>query len=75
MKKLEQLLLDITRLTYQIETIYPELYAFLNEDPITLPALNHPHIDINTMAEYLESLKSILKHYLETHKTNNQISN
>lgn len=69
MKKLNVLLTKITQLTNNIETNYPELYQFLDENPMTIPVSNHPHIDKTIMQEYLESLKQLLEHHIETHKT------
>lgn len=68
MNNLRHVLEEITQLTNNIETNYPELYNFLDENPMTIPAINHPHIDREVMLEYLESLKQLLKHHLETHK-------
>lgn len=68
MKNLHSILRDITQLTNTIETNYPELYRSLDENPLTLPVNNHPHIDKKAMEAYLESLRQLLKHYLETHK-------
>lgn len=60
----------ITQLTSNIETNYPELYRILDENPLTLPNQSHPNLDQKTLMAYLESLKQLLKHHLETHKTN-----
>lgn len=68
MKDLHNILNEITQLTLDIETNYPELYRTLDEDPMTLPVVNHPHMDKQVMQEYLESLKELLEHHLETHK-------
>ena len=68
MEDLKTLLAEITRLTYNIETNYPELYRILDENPMTIPSIIHPHIDIQTMQEHLDSLKQLLKHHLETNK-------
>jgi hypothetical protein len=68
MNTLKDLLTEITQLTYNIETNYPELYRTLDENPMTIPATSHPHIDKEVMQDYLESLKQLLKHHLETHK-------
>ena len=68
MEDLHQIQNEITQLTTTIETNYPELYRTLDENPMTLPVVNHPHIDKKVMQEYLESLKQLLKHHLETHK-------
>ncbi|WNH07760.1 hypothetical protein [Thalassobellus suaedae] len=71
MNNLKNILKEITQLTFNIETNYPELYRTLDENPMTIPATDHPHIDKKIMEDYLESLKQILKKYLETQKTNN----
>lgn len=68
MKELQKLLNEISRLTFDIETNYPELYRTLDENPMTIPTDKYPHIDKKTLQEYLESLKQLLRHHLETHK-------
>lgn len=68
MKDLHHILNEITQLTLNIETNYPELYRTLDENPMTLPITSHPHIDKKVLQEYLESLKQLLEHHLETHK-------
>ncbi|WP_299163295.1 hypothetical protein [uncultured Eudoraea sp.] len=70
MNSLQIMMKEITELTTMMETEYPELYQFLDENPMTIPATNHPHIDIVVLREYLESLKGLLRHHLETHKKN-----
>jgi hypothetical protein len=71
MKNLNQILTEITEITTNIETNYPELYRSLDENPLTIPDTNSPHIDSKIMEEYLESLKQLLSHYLETHTKKN----
>ncbi|WP_055436915.1 hypothetical protein [Lacinutrix algicola] len=68
MKNLHNILNQITQLTSNIETNYPELYRSLDENPITLPVSKHPQIDKKVMEEYLESLKDLLERYLEEEK-------
>lgn len=68
MQNLQDILSQITKLTTNIVTNYPELYAILDENPITIPSTAHPDININIMEDYLESLKELLKHHLETRK-------
>ena len=68
MKDLQQILKNITQLTNNIETNYPELYHFLDENPMTLPAVAHPELDINVFSQYLEDLKLLLKRHLKSHK-------
>lgn len=74
MKTLKELLSDIINLTTNIETNYPELYKFLGENSLTIPSTDHPDINIAIMQDYLESLKQLLKHHLETHKSKNKVS-
>lgn len=68
MNTLQALLTEISELTKNIETNYPELYQFLDESPITIPSESNPTIDKKILKEYLESLKQLLKHHLETRK-------
>lgn len=68
MKNLRNVLIEIEKLTTNIETNYPELYRSLDENPLTIPTKQNPHIDKEVMQDYLESLKQLLKHHLETHK-------
>lgn len=49
------LLTRITELTSKIETDYPELYRFLEENPITLPVEAHPEVHKKELQDYLES--------------------
>jgi hypothetical protein len=72
MKELHNILNEITQVTTNIETNYPELYRSLDENPMTLPVKQHPHMDKMVMQEYLESLKELLKHYLEEEKRKNK---
>jgi hypothetical protein len=68
MKTLQNILTQITQLTSNIETNYPELYATLGENPTTIPSMAHPDINKTIMEDYLDSLKQILKQYIITHK-------
>lgn len=68
MKDLQQILKNITQLTNNIETNYPELYHFLDENPMTLPAMAHPEMDVNVFSQYLDDLKLLLKRHLKSHK-------
>ena len=71
MKKLNTLLTQITELTSQIESDYPELYQFLDENPLTLPVAVHPEVNKKALEEYLQSLRQLLEHHRETHIKNN----
>jgi len=72
MKELQKIITEITQLTNTIETNYPELYRSLDENPLTLPVSESPHMDKKVMAEYLESLKQLLGHYVEEEKIRKQ---
>lgn len=69
MSHLQSIENKIIKLTTLIETMYPELYKFLEENPLTIPSVNHPNINTKVMEDYLESLEQLLKHHIETHKT------
>lgn len=69
MSQLQSIENKIIKLTTLIETMYPELYKFLEENPLTIPSVNHPNINTKVMEDYLESLEQLLKHHIETHKT------
>ncbi|MBU2939775.1 hypothetical protein KO494_09515 [Lacinutrix sp. C3R15] len=69
MKTTQELLTQITQLTSNIETNYPELYTFLQEEPITIPSKKHPEINLAVLQDYLETLKQELQHHIKTHKS------
>ena len=62
------LLNKISELTRDIETNYPELYQFLDENPITIPNMSAPKIDLDVLENYYNSLKDLL----EKHKRKNR---
>ncbi|HEA30547.1 hypothetical protein BC962_0585 [Gillisia mitskevichiae] len=68
MKKLQQLTKEINELTLRIEQDYPELYQYLDENPITISYSDQSELTVNSFSEYLDSLKSILERYIESHK-------
>ena len=75
MKNLQKLLIEISQVTINIATNYPEIYKFLDESPLTIPSEIKPNIDKDALQEYLESLKELLKHHKETHiQTKNSIN-
>lgn len=69
MSDLNTIMTEITNLTNTIETDYPGLYQFLDEDPMTIPSMEHPEINKDVMEKYLEDLKQKLKQYSKTHIT------
>lgn len=49
MKDLRSVITEIEKLTAELETNYPELYRSLDENPMTIPASNVPHVDKEAM--------------------------
>jgi hypothetical protein len=67
MKTLHQLMQEIIQLTANIEANYPELYRYLEETPLEIGETEQKVISTNDLISYLETLKSQLKHHIETH--------
>jgi hypothetical protein len=63
---------EIIQLTAEIETKYPELYKYLNETPLELCETKEKKICTDDLKDYLETLKSQLRHHIETHQMKNQ---
>ena len=68
MRSKQVVIQEITNLTTKIETKYPELYRFLDENPLTIPSKNDWDIDLKNLEDYLESLKQLVQQYLKIHK-------
>ena len=68
MDNIQKLNIEINELTLKIEKNYPELYQYLNENPMTLPCCEHPNLDSKTFYNWLDSLKELLKNYIENKK-------
>lgn len=69
MKTMQELLGEIILLTNYIETDFPELYRFLDENPMTIPISEQASIDRETMKDYLDGLRQLLEHHLERHQS------
>ena len=68
MKALNSQMQEIIRITTEIETKYPELYKYLSETPISICETPQKTICSDDLKEYLATLKSLLQHYIDTHK-------
>ncbi len=66
----ENIISQINELTTHIKTNYPELYQFIEEQPITIPSSDHPKTDEKALYDYLDSLKQLLQHHMDTHSNN-----
>ena len=67
MKKIQELSREINQLTLEIEEKYPELYKYLEETPLTIPK-GTEKLEPKLFSDYLDSLKELLKHHIESHK-------
>lgn len=63
MKNVQKLLTEISEVTRDIETNYPELYKHLDENPLTIPSMDNPKIEAPELENYLNSLKSMIANY------------
>jgi hypothetical protein len=67
MKKINQLMQEIIRLTSNIETNYPELYRYLDETPLSLGNATSKEISTTDLENYLNTLKEQLHEHIVTH--------
>ncbi len=67
MKTLQLLMREILDLTTLIETQYPELYKTLDETPVDLGTPKAHNVSHKDLHHYLETLRNLLKKYLEEH--------
>lgn len=65
MKEIQKINNEINELTLKIEQEYPELYQYLNENPVTVPCCENPELDTKVFSDWLESLKDLLKDFIE----------
>jgi hypothetical protein len=63
MKTTQNLLTEITTLIREIEADYPELYRYMDENPMTIPGQKQPNVDNQALENYLQTLKDVLKRY------------
>lgn len=66
---MQETIQQISDLIRQIETDYPELYQYLDENPMTLPQSSDPKVDEQAMVDYLRSLELLLENHKRLHKT------
>ena len=68
MKAIDKLNDDILKITLKIQNEYPEISVYLTEMPVTIPNVSSPKINITSLSDYYESLKILLKDYIENQK-------
>jgi hypothetical protein len=64
MKTVAEINSDILKISLKIQNDFPELSLFLSEMPITIPNEASPKVNIASLSEYYDSLKTILKKYI-----------
>ncbi len=57
----------IMALTMKIQEEYPELSKYISEMPVTVPNIEDPAINIDTLNEYYNSLNDLLSKYSKSH--------
>lgn len=67
MKSLGEVLTEIAEITNRIREDYPELYDLLEENKISIDAAGKS-VTGDEFAEYLNSMKEKLTHYIENHE-------
>ena len=67
---MQALIQKISEIIRQIESEYPELYRYLDENPITLPKTKHPKVNEEVLDEYLRSLELLLRNHKKSHPRN-----
>jgi hypothetical protein len=68
MKIEKELNADILKITMTIRADYPELSKYLNEMPVTIPAVSTPEMNNKILFDYYKSLESMLKEYSPSHQ-------
>lgn len=58
----------INKLTSLIEEKYPELYTFLDENPITLDETDDPEMKIQALEDYCDSLSNMIEDHIASHE-------
>lgn len=58
---------EILRITMTIQEKYPELSEYLEEMPVTVPAVMNPEINSKSLGAYYDSLNSLLESYIPGH--------
>lgn len=67
MKNESDLNKKIFEITMLIQNQHPELWKYLNEMPDTIPSIENPKINSESLQEYFNSLEQLLQNYLLEH--------
>ncbi|WP_420386748.1 hypothetical protein [Roseivirga sp.] len=69
MEEREKIINRINELVLDIETNYPELYPFLDENPLTLAYKKDEEMTVEVLRSYLETTEQWLKRYKDSHQS------
>jgi len=67
MKSESELNADIFKITLAIQARFPELSKYLDEMPVTIPNMAHPHINPDILKDYYDSLEILMSDYALNH--------
>lgn len=59
----------INKLTLEIEEKYPELYQYLEENPITIASRGKGEFNESHLKDYYESLTQMVAKHIQTHSS------
>jgi hypothetical protein len=65
MKTEKEINTAILKITMKIKEQFPELSKFILEMPVTIPIVESPKINHDSLQDYHDSLKILLKNYIE----------
>lgn len=71
MDTLDEINAKIMKVTTAIRENYPELHKYLNEMPVTVPSDKDPHMDVQILTQYYESLVTVFRNYVAEHQLQN----
>ncbi|MBA4319582.1 MAG: hypothetical protein C0412_14365 [Flavobacterium sp.] len=74
MKTEKELNTAILEITMKIKEQFPELSKYILEMPVTIPNMENPEINRKALQDYYNSLKIMLKDYIENMVVTNKIS-
>jgi hypothetical protein len=74
MKTEKELNTAILEITMKIKVQSPELSKYILEMPVTIPNMENPEINRKALQDYYNSLKIMLKDYIENMVVTNKIS-
>ena len=66
MKNAFEIIKEINELTLRIEFKFPELYRYMDENPIAMQKTNNIEMEPKVLSEYLQSLKELISRYQQS---------